>query len=154
MGHSRGSVSVPSSTLLLRWYPERSLCRILSAVPRARAAAKEKGQLLWKRDEKRKRKRALKHLLNRSRKHYAKERCQDLIQFFLHFFFSQHQSECSFNHEMMSRRQTQYAQVKTEKMAKDILLNRFLWSLCNKKTSLQTEWVNYSFKKAYGGVQG
>lgn len=61
----------------------------------------------------------LKHLLSRSQKHYAKERCQDLIQFPLHFFFSQHQSESSFNREMMSRRQKQYAQVKTEKMAKE-----------------------------------
>lgn len=71
------------------------------------------------REMRRERESALKHLLSRSRKHYAKERRQDLIQFPLLFFFSQHQTESSFNHEMKSRRQKQYAQVKTEKMAKE-----------------------------------
>lgn len=88
----------------------------------------ERAVTVKERWEEKKRESLKKHLLSRSRKHYAKERCQDLIQFFLHFFFSQHHNERSFNREMMSRRQKQYAQVKTEKMAKDIPLNRFLWS--------------------------
>lgn len=44
---SRGNGSAPSSTVLLRWWMERSVCRMLSAVALARAAAREHGQLLW-----------------------------------------------------------------------------------------------------------
>lgn len=46
-GDSRGNGSAPSSTVLLRWWMERSVCRMLSAVALARAAAREHGQLLW-----------------------------------------------------------------------------------------------------------
>lgn len=48
-GDSRGSGSAPSSSVLLRWWMERSVCRRLSAVALARAAASEHGQLLWTR---------------------------------------------------------------------------------------------------------
>lgn len=46
-GDSRGNGSAPSSTVLLRWWMERSVCRRLSAVALAKAAAREHGQLLW-----------------------------------------------------------------------------------------------------------
>lgn len=46
-GDSRGNGSAPSSTVLLRWWIERSVCRRLSAVALAKAAAREHGQLLW-----------------------------------------------------------------------------------------------------------
>lgn len=50
LGDSRGNGSAPSSTVLLRWRRERSVCRRLSAVALARAAAREHGQLLWRGD--------------------------------------------------------------------------------------------------------
>lgn len=47
-GNSRGNGSAPSSTVLLRWWMERSVWRMLSVVALARAAASEQGQLLWR----------------------------------------------------------------------------------------------------------
>lgn len=43
---SRGIGSAPSSTVLLRWWMERSVWRMPSAVALAKAAAREHGQLL------------------------------------------------------------------------------------------------------------
>jgi len=100
----------------------------------------------------RERESTLKHLLSRSRKHYAKERCQDLIQFPLHFIlFSAARARA-----LMSRRQKQYAQVKTEKMA--ISIGSHDHCAPKKITLLQTDFLHYGstvpLNKLMVGEQG